>query len=312
MEFRRRRRRSRVIRSRRRHEDSGAGGIIIIALILVAGTIYVATKSSAGDWIAENVIEPVTALFGGKSEEDSEPSESVSTVSAVSDAPLDLSESGSEAVSASVALPSYECYMLQMGAFSSASNADAAAQSLQSRGAGGYILEDSSGAETIYRVMAAGYADEASARSVKENLAESGTDSAIYTLRVPSVEFKVTADETAFPGIRAGFESLTEAGLDMTDAAISFDRDGLTVAEGKQRASDILTSLESDMSELLASGGDGGALSMILETYSNIKTSVSSLIDGNYESSVAFSAAMKYTQLYITNQYATLVSGLAG
>ena len=308
MEYRRRKRRRKAARAR-----GGAGSplLSLIALALISGAVYFAATSNAGDWVAKNVMAPVVAFFGGGGPNIEEEPGELLAEAPPSQEPLDFSSGGEAApVSAEMSLPALECYALQMGVYSSYENAASEAESLQARGAAGYIVEEASIDGARYRVLAAGYADEASARSVRESLAAAGTDSALYTLEAPSATFRVTAGDSALPGVRAGFEAFAAAQTALTGAAIRFDGESMSIAEGQALASGILTALEGDMASLIACGEDGGALSMILSAYANVSSSLRSLIEANYQSTVDFSAAMKYTQLYVTDQYAALINEL--
>ena len=94
-------------------------------------------------------------------------------------------------------LPALNCYMLQMGVYSSHENAQKEAERLRALGAAGYIFADSSSGETRYRVMASGYDSEQSAKSVKDRLTSEGVEAAMYTLSSPQASFRVTADKSA-------------------------------------------------------------------------------------------------------------------
>lgn len=318
MEYRRRRRRAkaRYRSGPARTSGGGSAGGAVISLLLIAGIIYVIASSTAGEWVAKNVMAPAIAFFtGSKTEDDPVDGEKTGGENENPDGQataIDLSEGASKPVSAELTFPGVSCYMLQMGVFSSKDNADAEAAQLRARGAGGYVMQDASGGETRYRVMASGYEDYESAKSVKDRLVSEGTDCTIYTLTSASAVFKVTAPEESMEGVNAGFEALSNARVSLAQASIDFDKDALTLSDGKALASDILNALEDDMQPLTAFAPDGGALSDILDAYAGIKAALETLAGGDYESAVDFSAAMKYTYLNITDQYAALTEALAG
>ncbi len=309
MEYRRRRRHAKS-RGRRNERESGSAGGALIMLLLVAGIIYAAVSSSVGDFVADKVIAPVSAFLGLGGEAEATPA--ATDYTPVSGTDIDLTEGDAAPVSADVTLPATSCYMLQMGVFSSRENADAMAEELRSRGAAGYIIEDDSSGDTLYRVMAAGYEDEASAKSVKQRLVDEGNDCTVYTLESAGADFRVTAPEASLAGIEAGFSSLAAAKASMAEAVIGFDKNAMSVSDGKAEAKRVLETLEGDMEALSSYAPDGGTLSQILDAYSKTKASLSSLVDGEYESNVDFSAAMKYTYLYISDACAALSDGLAG
>ncbi|HWQ57636.1 MAG TPA: SPOR domain-containing protein [Clostridia bacterium] len=318
MEYRRRRRRARAKYRGRSARSSGGGsaGGAVITLMLLAGIIYIIASSTAGEWVAKNVMAPAIAFFAGdKTGQEDTPDDTVGNEPAPTDSgatALDLSEGDAKPVSAELTFPGVSCYMLQMGVFSSLENANVEAASLQARGAAGFVIEDASTGQTRYRVMASGYEDYDSAKSVKDRLVSEGTDCTIYTLESVSAVFKVTAPEESMAGVSTGFEALANARKSLAQACIDFDKDGLAIADGKAKASEILATLENAMGPLASFAPDGGALSKILDAYAGIKASLETLSNGEYESAVDFSASMKYTYLNITDQYATLTEALAG
>lgn len=315
MEYRRRRRRARA-RYRARSARTGGGGAAggaIVSLLLIAGIIYIIASSSAGEWMAKNVMAPAIAFFtGNKNGEGAGDDPAETTGQGDSTGSLDLSEGDAAPVSAQITFPGVTCYMLQMGVFNSRANADTQAQTLQARGAAGFVLEDASSGEPRYRVMAAGYEEYESAKSVKERLTTEGTDCTLYMLESVSAVFRVTAPEEDMEGVRAGFEALANARKSLAEAALSFDKDALSVAQGRSEAEKILQLLEREMEPLASFAPDGGALSRILDAYAAVRAGLRTLAEDDYESVVDFSAAMKYTYLNITNQYAALTQALAG
>ncbi len=322
MEYRRRRRRARMKYRNRPAGTSGGGsaGGAVIALLLIAGIIYVIASSTAGQWVAKNVMAPVVDFFTGVSDEDKDPDaagtggaeDPQGSLGEGGTTAIDLSAGDSKPVSAEVTFPGVTCYMLQMGVFSSRANAEAEAATLQARGAAGYIIEDTSTGEARYRVMASGYETYDSAKSVKDRLVSEGTDCTVYTLTANSAVFKVTAPKESMEGVSEGFEALSKARAGVAEAVINFDKESMSLTEGKALAQGILDALEAEMEPLASFAPDGGALSRILNAYGNIKASLETLVNGEYQSTVDFSAAMKYTYLNITDKYAALSQALAG
>ena len=314
MEYRRRRRRARARRrsSSVRASGGGSAGGAVITLLLIAGIVYIIASSNAGEWVAKNVMAPVVSFFAGDKTDSKDgeslddPSESGGAVS------IDLSEGDAAPASAELTFPGVQCYMLQMGAFTSKQNAETTAAMLRARGGAGYILEDVSSGETRYRVMAAGYEDYDSAKSVKDRLVAEGTDCTVYTLSSASAVFRVTAPKDSMPGVRTGFDALANARGSLARACIDFDKDALTLEEGKAKVEAILLALETEMKPLASFAPDDGALSRILDAYAALRASLETLAAGEYQSTVDFSATMKYTYLNITDQYAALTKALAG
>lgn len=72
MEYRRRRRRAkaRYRSGPARTSGGGSAGGAVISLLLIAGIIYVIASSTAGEWVAKNVMAPAIAFFTGTKTED--------------------------------------------------------------------------------------------------------------------------------------------------------------------------------------------------------------------------------------------------
>lgn len=222
MEYRRKRRASSRRKAsgraaaRRSGSTSSDAGRAIVSLLMVGAIVYLVSASAAGTWIAENVMAPMISAFSGKTNGDSDGSQSVSgtpTPDGSLSTAVDLSAGASSGatVSAQVSLPALDCFMLQMGVYTSKSNAEAQAEALQAQGAGGYILEDASTGEIRYRVMASGYDSAESAKSVKTRLIGEGIDCTVYELSTAAATFRVTASEDRIPQIESGFAALEKA-----------------------------------------------------------------------------------------------------
>lgn len=321
MEYRRKRRASSRRKAsgraaaRRSSSTSSDAGRAIVSLLMVGAIVYLVSASAAGTWIAENVMAPMISAFSGKTNGDSDGSQSVSdtpTPDGSLSTAVDLSAGASSGatVSAQVSLPALDCFMLQMGVYTSKSNAEAQAEALQAQGAGGYILEDASTGEIRYRVMASGYDSAESAKSVKTRLVGEGIDCTVYELSTAAATFRVTASEDRIPQIESGFAALEKAQSALSTAAIDFDKEGMSVEQGKTLSLEILSALESDMGGLLSFDGTDGMLSQLLDAYRDTKATLQALSGGSYETIVDFSAQLKHTQLYVTHRYALLTDAL--
>ena len=321
MEYRRKRRTSSRRRSsgrtaaRRGSTPPSEAGRAIVSLLMVGAIVYLISASAAGTWIAEHIMAPMISAFSNRHDEAENGAQTVNgteTPDAGLSASVDLSAGTSpkNTVSAQVSLPALDCFMLQMGVYSSKSNAEAQAEALQAQGAGGYILEDSSTGETRYRVMASGYDSAESAKSVKTRLVEDGIDCTVYELSTAAASFRVTASEEHIPQIEAGFSALEKAQSALSAAVIDFDKNSMSIDEGKTLALTILSALESDMGGLLSFDGTDATLSKLLDAYRDAKAALQALSGGAYESIVAFSAQLKHTLLYVTHRYALLTDAL--
>lgn len=313
MEYRRRKK-SGSMRSRprsRTQSSSGAGGMIV-SLILIAGIVYIIVTSNAGEWVAREVMAPLFSAVTSIGDKANDAPTSLDNINTTNSG-INLSTGESTAAeSANAELPALNCYMLQMGVYSSYENAKKESDRLRALGAAGYIFTDSSSGEARYRVMASGYDSEQSAKSVKDRLTSEGVETAMYTLSSPQASFKVTADKSAIEDICGAFAAFDEAVDGMGKAVIRFDKESLSVADGKRLCMDILNAFDSKLTPLESFSGADGTLGEILSAYSDCRAQLGTVCEGEYQSIVDFSSAMKYTHLYIASRYAAMVEKLAG
>ena len=298
MEYRRRKRTRR--RNNRNNTGGESAGRMIIGLLLVAGVIYFVSASNAGTWIAQNVMAPMFEAFNPQ---DSEPSGTADPSVA---AGLDLS-SGGKTTTEEIPLKPMDCFLLQMGVFSSEANANELAKEIQGKGAGGYVVQDG----TQYRVFASGYTTEASAKEVRDRLKSEGTDCTVHKISCAGASFKVTATEAQLKAVREGFKALYDAQEAMVDAALRFDKDSLSVSAGKSNVTSIQDELSGAMKSLIDQKSDASILASVKACYDAFYKDLQSLAQYNTESTVEFSAQMKYTQIKMACEYKDLVEGLS-
>ena len=296
MEYRRRKRRSkgRAQASRRTAQQAGSAGRAVIALLLAAAIIYIVSASAAGTWIAQNVMAPIFDAFS--------PDATHGTGSTP-----EPGTSPGPSVSDEITLPAMNCYMLQMGIYSSMENAKSHSESLQGQGAGGYILQDGD----RYRVLAAGYDTEANAKEVRDRLKDEGLDCTVHEVSCTSASLRVTSTQAQLDKVKAGFEALVQMQKRMTETALTFDKQQQTISDGKKIVTEIRTNLENATSILNEqSTTSGDVLSLVKACYDNCLTALKELESLNTESFVTFSARFKYTQIQVTHEYVKLVGSL--
>lgn len=297
MEYRRRK------SSRRRSRASGSGvsggmAKAIVALIIIAAIVYIVSASKLGTWFAEKVIAPAFSAFDNFI---------LGQDNTTDEATLDLTQSsdtsGEKSVTGEVVVPEVECFALQMGVYSDESNANREADTLKQRGAGGYVMED----DGRYRVLAAVYNAKESLTAVREQLQAEGFESAMYTFLAPNSVLRVTATQEQIDGLIAGFNALTKLIEDMGEAAISFDQNNLTPAQGRETASGILADFKEGSAPFLKVAEQNNPIISAAKTcYNTCESALSELADYNTESAVDFSSKMKYTHISIVHAYAKL------
>lgn len=304
MEYKRNRRRK---AARRAASGTGEAGRAFVAICMVAAIVYLVSASAAGTWIAQNVVVPVfSAVERLKPEkaEEAQPAAETETAAGMQVA-LDTSK---KAVDADMTLPAVTCYALQMGVYASAENAAAQSAQLKKLGGGGYVLKDAD----RYRVIAAGYAQEADARSVKDRLVEQGVDCALYTFSTDAATYRVSAQETQLEEVRAGFRAIADAQAALTDCVLTFDKGGLGVDEGKTEVARIAQALRTDMALLGSYEGEQATLSSLLSCYNDALAAIEKAAQSDATDTSAFAAELKYAQLNVTDRYAAFMKSLGG
>lgn len=290
---------------RRKRKNTGGGGRAVLAVLMIAGLVYLAASSKAGDWVAQNVMAPIFTAFERAPDGD-EPS-AVQAGDGEAEAVAVSLSGGLSSDTVTVTLPSVNCYMLQMGVYSVESNADSQAETLKAAGAGGFVLNDSG----QYRVLAAGYPDEGSAATVKARLISEGMDTTVYSISTPSATFRVTAAKEEVGAVASAFTALYSAHGALTELAMGFDAADADVDKASASIKSIYDALIADTAILDEYSGKSEAFARIALCRDAFSSAMSGLIDKTGQSVVDFSSGLKYTQLYITNEYVGLMSSFA-
>ena len=131
----------------RAQSSSGAGGMIV-SLILIAGIVYIIVTSNAGEWVAREVMAPLFSAVSSIGDKANDAPSGLNNGSTTAGG-INLSTGESTAAeSANAVLPALNCYMLQMGAYSSPDTAQKEAQRLPAITPPNYIFDNSTTCET--------------------------------------------------------------------------------------------------------------------------------------------------------------------
>ncbi|MEG1560693.1 MAG: SPOR domain-containing protein [Clostridia bacterium] len=268
----------------------------LFALLVVVAVVVLICVSSVGDFLSEKVFAPIfTALKTEKPKGTPNPS------STQSGAVIDMGGNSE----AKVTLKAISCFSLQMGVYSSEDKASVAAGALRTQGAAGYVFLDNG----KYRVLAAGYSDEANAKSVKSRLLEDGKDCKIFNFNADEAVFLVTSTNENIKEIETIFETLYTV-LDETEkAALSFDKDKKTVDEGKISVSDILAKVKK-VSDSLTIPTENETVKRIVDCLNSFSDKLTVLKSSNASDTVDFAAELKYLSLELANLYVALADSL--
>lgn len=289
MEFRQARR-----KGKRAVSSASYLGSFLLVILVCASVIYLIGASSAGTWVAKNLIAPV---FGGKGE---------ATVAAT-DAPED-SHVSTSVVTETITFGDVDCYMLQIGVYSTEENAKKQSSYLQSIGAGGYILEDGG----LYRVIAAGYLEESSLQTVRSQLVADGIDSVAYTHSSGNCSLLVTAPQSQIEALENVMKNLGKIQTSLADCALAYDKEQMSPSEGRQELQQIITDAQVALYDFTSIVTEQNALTgAIQDCYGNIITRMQALADDTEADFTGFTAQLKYTQLYAADRYKQLIHGIS-
>ena len=110
--------------------------------------------------------------------------------------------------------------------------------------------------------------------------------------------------------MKGGFSALRDAQYALTEAAIAFDRDSQSVADGQSTIQVIRANLESGMAGLSQYVEGAPAIARLVDCKERFTSELSSLIQSPAATHTAFSAELKYAQLSLTEAYANMVNDL--
>jgi len=296
-----------VRRRKRRKKTAKSGGAakVIVVLLLAGALIYLFAVSKVGTWLVENALVPfletMDSFLWGK---DVSPESSQSTE--YNDIVLPQNTDTAETVTVEAVLPAMNCYALQMGAFSEHGNAQAEAASVQKMGAGGYVLKDGE----RYRVLAAGYADEASLQQVREQLKAQQLDTTGYAICAPQNTLRLTGSQEQIAAVEKGFAALNTLQTQLGELAIAYDRDGLSPEQGISHVQQLLQTVQTDYQLFAAqTGADQGLLQGVDWCFSQSLAELEKLV--GVSSDTNFSSALKYAHLAVVDHYCAMANQMA-
>lgn len=283
MEYRRRRRSMHTPR----RANTLAGAAICI-LLVTAAVVYLVGISSAGTWLAEHVVAPVFQTLGVGGGADSPPASTDGGQSAAAVVSSELLE-----------LPQLTCYALQMGVYSTESNAEKQAVALQEVGAGGYILQDGE----RYRVLAAAYASEEDLQKVRQQLSAEGLDSAAYPFSSLQSKLVVTGTEAQVDTLERALGGLLELQRELCELAIAFDRDQQPIEAGKSSIAAFSQKVEGYLTDIAAVSTDQAVLASLADCCRNILAQFEKATAMPVDDRAAFTAYLKYTCILCADAY---------
>ena len=295
MEYRQKSRSRRGRAAANRASDGTAKAVI--ALIMVAAIVYLISASAIGSWIAEVILAPLFTFF-----DRAELPENTPTPADISMSPIDQA-TAVQGITDELTFPAFACYALQMGVYGDYNNANTQAEELRARGAGGYVLEDAG----RYRVLAAAYTTQEALAAVRAQLQAESMDSAVYTFSAEQSTLRITATQAQLDAISSAFRALAHLQTDMAAATLAFDQLQQAPAAGREKAAQLIASLNADSAQFLALGEvDHPVLNATRACLHTCNSRLGELADYQVADSVDFSSKMKYTHISIVQAYDTL------
>lgn len=227
MEYRRRRNGNKAER------ESIVFGRALLLLLLFGAASYLILGTGVGKKLKEGYAHSLLQSCRGSI-----------TEARTTEAPLNFvaapqsSETPSPAVSEkaiAIELPEAELYMIQYGFYSDEELCEEAAAPFREMGAAGFCYNDNGD----QRLILAAFQDEASAGSVKESLAQQGYDCIVHRVSRSGVSLLITAAESDLETIRAAFSYAGELTDAISELALSFDSETMSVEKGTEKLAEI-------------------------------------------------------------------------
>lgn len=285
----------------RRKGHSPATAILI--LLCVALGIFLFCTSSLGQDIADEYIAPVaekvmnyispTATPDATTAMSTTPTGSPSPSPTISTIDWELSESS--------------WYILEMGVYTDAQEAQTKSEELQSMGAGGYQYTDSEG---YIRLLAAGYRDQESLLQVQKQITESGFSGSPYNFHLSGLKCRLTGEEEDLSIIEDALGTACDLPGLLTDYALRFDRENLSVQTAREQLNQWLETL-ADMESALLPYGNAEPLELFCIYMSEAKSALSTFLQKDATiTQTECAAALKHTQMAVLVAFKTLTEGL--
>lgn len=301
----------------------GSAGRVLLGLLAMAAILYFVMASAAGNWISENIVNPVMEAFNPVTPQ-AEVAKSPEPLPAAmqngaqdqlqaaqgepaAEADADIGAPSAAGTGIEFKLNGAASYAVQTGAFKSEENAKKEADVVRTRGGAGYVYFDGE----LYRVLASAYATEAEASTVREQLKEELIDSGTFKLDIKEVALRVTAGESVVSALNGAVSALEKARSDMFALCIAYDKEEVTAS----KAAESITSMKNEIGGALdklktEAGTDNSVIKRLEECCEKIMEDLAGLASDAKGSALDFSSRMKYTQIGIIDATAQFVDAI--
>ncbi|MDN5277435.1 MAG: hypothetical protein PWR01_1400 [Clostridiales bacterium] len=299
---------SRLKRKNRRRYTS----VFLLGLLLFLA-VYIGSASAAGNFISR-IVTSFLGSFANTNQGEDDASVRVPdtqlTVPDKADETPDESpnESSSQKVTEQLDIAPFNLYAIQLGAFTSKENAEVAARELQAKGGAGYILNDK-----YFRLLAMGYASQADAQKVKQQLEKEGIESQIYSISVPGVNMEITASADKVSSVKSAFSMWIDRTKALEDMVKNLDTSAISVEDAKKGIEATIGAFNSTLEQLKAYSAtqeSNHILAGLQELYQKGIESLNGIFAGNVLDRVATSSKIKYTYIDMVYRYKQYIDSI--
>lgn len=227
-----------------------------------------------------------------------------------SDEGPDESSSSAQKVTEQLDIDPFNLYTIQLGAFTNKENAEAAARELQTKGGAGYILND-----RYFRVLAMGYASQADAQKVRQQLENEGLESQIYSILIPGVNMEITASADKVNSVKSAFSLWIDKTRSLEDMAKNLDTSVISVEEAKNRIKETIDEFETTLQQLKAYSAtqeSNHVLVGLQDLYQKGIEGLREIFNENVADRVANSSKIKYTYIDMVCRYKQYIDSITG
>ncbi|MGI6200849.1 MAG: SPOR domain-containing protein [Christensenellales bacterium] len=188
-------------------------------------------------------------------------------------------------------------YALQCGVYEQSDNAATQALALSQRGGAGYVLRQ----DKQFRVLLAGYPQQADAERVIEQLKAEGVEAELYTIAIDPIRVKITAREDYAKQLQSLFETYESLLTRLGALSVSVEDQVDQGAGELARIRAELTGLSTTLDPICEASGSNALLTRLQSLLASVGAQLDALKAGNGQTNgqtgIAFFVGIKYTYL---------------
>lgn len=290
----------RYSRLKRRNRRRYTSMILLGFLLFLA--VYIGSASAAGNFISRIVTSFLGSFTSTNQGEDDASVQAPNTQLTVPNkTDKTPNEGSSQKVTEQLDIAPFNLYAIQLGAFTNKENAEVAAKELQAKGGAGYILNDK-----YFRLLAMGYASEADAQKVKQQLEKEGIESQIYSISAPGVNMEITASADKVNSVKSAFSLWIDKTKALEGIVKNLDTSAISVEDARKDIEAMVGAFNSTLEQLKAYSAtqeSNHILAGLQELYQNSIESLNGIFAENVVDRVATSSKIKYTYIDMVYKY---------